>query len=379
MPSLSVPFYRHALNEDDILAVTEVLRGLELTSGAVTRDVETKLAAYTGRSYAVAVSNGTTALFLALKALGIGPGDQVITTPMTFVSTSNAILHTGATPVFVDVEADTGLLDVSQLEDALSSKTKAIIPVHLYGQMADMRAIRAWSQHHNLFVIEDAAHALEAERDSIRPGELSDLVCYSFYATKNLTSGEGGAVCTDNASLADKLRSLRLHGVYRPPPKEGEYAHWDMERLGYKSLLPNILAALLVHQMDRLESLWRQRQDIAQQYREAFAGLKALMLPTELDASRSAYHLFPLWVPAHLRDAMLVDLKARGIGASVHYRAVHLNRYYREQLGFQSGDFPVAEAIGEQTLSLPFYPGLQADEIKAVQHAVSAIVQGWDK
>lgn len=379
MSNIAVPFYRHALHDDDIDAVTQVLRSLELTAGAVTRDAEAKLADYTGMAHAVGVSNGTSALFLALKALDVGPGDEVITTPMTFVSTSNAILHTGATPVFVDVEADTGLIDVALLEQAITPRTKAVIPVHLYGQMTDMKAIASVCDQHRLAIIEDAAHALEAERDGLRPGATSKMVCYSFYATKNLTSGEGGAVCTNDPELADRVRQLRLHGIRRPQRKPGRYGHWEMESLGYKSLLPNILAALLIHQMDRLDDLWTQRQSIAKRYIEAFSTLKQVRMPSLVPTSRSAYHLFPLWVPASRRDSTLVDLQSHNIGASVHYRAVHLNAYYREQLGFQPGSFPVAESIGAQTLSLPFYPGLQEKEVEAVIQAVQQVVGTWEE
>ncbi|MBW2340808.1 MAG: aminotransferase class I/II-fold pyridoxal phosphate-dependent enzyme, partial [Deltaproteobacteria bacterium] len=210
---MKIEFYRHNLDESYVGVLPEVLGSIFLTTGPVTADFEKRFSRYVGLTETIAVSSCTAALHLSLLALGIGPGDEVITTPMTFVATSTAIMHIGAKPVWVDVEEDTGNLNTDLIEEAITEKTKAIIPVHLYGQMCDMKRIRGIADKYGLFVIEDAAHALESERDGIRVGQLADATCFSFYATKSITSGEGGAVTTNSKKLAENIRILRLHGM----------------------------------------------------------------------------------------------------------------------------------------------------------------------
>jgi len=370
---MKVEFYRHGLEPEDIEKVKEVLNSLFLTTGSVTGEFEQKFSQYTGLPYVVGLNSCTAALHLALLTLGVGPGDEVITTPMTFLATATAVLHTGAKPVFVDVEPKTGLIDPSQIKAAITQKTKAILPVHLYGTMADMRTIATIAKANGLKVIEDCAHCIEGERDGVRPGELGDIACYSFYATKNLTSGEGGAVATKNKEGAERIRLLRLHGmsadaVSRYGPL---YKHWDMEVLGWKYNMDNIHAALLVRQIGRLDKNWKRRAEIAETYRNRLSSLPSLELPGV--RGKSAYHLQTVWVDRGQRDEVLRKMMEKGIGVTVNYRALHTLRYLRETFGFSPSDFPVADAIGERTLSLPLYAKLTDAEVDYVVDSLREI------
>ena len=349
-----VEFYRHSLTEADIDAVSAVLRSVFLTTGPRAAAFEAAFAEYLGVEHVVTLSSCTTALFLSLTALGVGPGDEVITTPMTFVATANAILHTGATPVFVDVDPSTGNIDVRRIERAITSRTRAVIPVHLYGLMADVRALKEVCDDRNVLVIEDAAHAAEAQRDGIRPGQLSTGACFSFYATKNLTCGEGGAVGTDDAALAATLRRLRSHGLSKEAASRyntDRYQHWDMLELGFKGNLSDIQAALLLGQLPRLEEQLARREAIARRYEAAFADLRGVQMPEVTPGARSARHLFTMWVPPAARDETIAELQSRGIGVAVNYRAVHLLSYYQSLFGFtrlpwRTSNRPVRPAIG---------------------------------
>ena len=370
-----VEFYRHALTEEDIAAVTDTLRGVFLTTGPRAALFEQEFAKFLGVEHAVSVSSCTSALYLSLLALDIGPGDEVITTPMTFIATANAILHAGATPVFVDVEPDTGNIDARQVERAITSRTRAIIPVHLYGLMADVQDLDDICRRHNLALIEDAAHATEAVRDGFRPGQLGQTACFSFYATKNLTCGEGGAIATNDSALADRVKRLRSHGMSKEAAGRytGRYQHWDMLELGYKANLSDINAALLVGQLPRLNAQLERREAIAQRYEAAFLDLPGIGFPIIREHATSARHLFTIWVAPERRDECLWQLQENGIGVAVNYRAVHLLSYYSTQFGYQRGQFPHAESIGDRTLTLPLYPGMTDADVNQVIAAVQGV------
>ncbi len=365
-----VDFYRHGLGPEEVAAFEEVLGSLFLTTGPVCARLEQTLAAYLGAPHAVAVATGTAALELALKALGVGPGDEVITTPMTFIATANACLYLGATPRFVDVEPATGNLDPALVEAAITSRSKALLPVHLYGAMCDIRSLRAICDRHRLKLVADCAHALESRRDGLGSADLVDAACYSFYATKNLSCGEGGAVVTPHAEVAERLKVLRMHGMSKGAADRyaGGYQHWDMVELGRKANLPDLLAALLLPQFPKLAERLARREAIARRYEEAFGAMAGVDFPRVPEGAVSARHLFTIWVER--RDQFLQGLQARGIGVAVNYRAVHLLTYYRRRFGFRPGDFPVAERIGERTISLPMYPGLTDAEVERVIQAV---------
>jgi UDP-4-amino-4-deoxy-L-arabinose-oxoglutarate aminotransferase len=371
-----VPFFMHDLGKAELDAVAEVLANPILTTGEWVARFERRFADYLGARHAVAVTSCTGALHLALLVLGIGPGDEVITTPMTFIASATAIMEAGAKPVFVDVEPETGNLDVHNIEAAITERTRAIVPVHLYGQMCDMRAISKIADSYGLKVVEDAAHCVEGTRDGIRTGELGDAACYSFYATKNLTCGEGGALVTNDDELAAKVRLLRLHGMNKNANdrhREG-YKHWDMTVLGWKYNMDNIQAALLLPQMDRLEENWRKRRVLAEKYEARLWDIPNLSRPKTLTLVEHAWHLFPVWVGDGQRDRVIAELQKAGIGVMVNYRAIHLLSFFRETFGFIPGDFPVAERIGDASLSLPFYPNMPLDHVDRVVEVLRDIL-----
>ncbi len=365
---MKVEFFKHNICKDEIEAVSKVLRSIFLTTGPVTNQFEEAFSSYLGVVHAVGVTSCTAALFLSLKALSIGTGDEVITTPITFISTPNVILHAGAKPVFVDVEPETGNICIDNIEKAINKNTKAIIPVHLYGQMCDMKAIRKLADKYGLFIIEDSAHCIEGKRDGIRPGQLADTACFSFYAIKNITCGEGGAIITGSHKITERLNKLRLHGMSKSSIDRytGTYQHWDMELLGYKFNMSDIQAALLLHQLELIEKRLVCREAICRRYENGFLNIEGIDFPETLPNSKHARHLFTIWVAPEKRDKILHKLQQANIGVAVNFRAVHLLTYYRETFGYKRGDFPVAEEIGDRTISLPMYPKMTDDEVDYV-------------
>jgi len=368
---MKIPFYRHSLTDEDRERVNQVLQTPFLTTGPITREFEEKFATYLGVKHVIAVSSWTTGAFILLKTLGIGEGDEVITTPLSFIASSNIIIHAGATPVFADVDPQTGNLDLNSVEAVITSRTRAILPVHLYGQMVDIAKLKGICDKRNLYLIEDAAHAVESHWQGVRPGQFSTAACFSFYATKNLTCGEGGAIATNDESMADSLRKLRQYGMSRSAVDRYTnqyYQHYDMEILGYKCNLSDIQSALLIGQIDRLEVQLQRRECIAEKYNKVFED--KLKKPTILKQGRSARHLYTLWVDPSFRDQFLRALNDRQIGVAVNFRAIHLMSYYQKTFGYKRGCFPVAELIGDSTLTLPFYPGMSDEEIQTVILAV---------
>jgi dTDP-4-amino-4,6-dideoxygalactose transaminase len=363
-----IEFFEHSINDEDIERARGILRSIFLTTGKLVEEFEKSFAAYLSADNAIGLTSCTAALHLSLIALGIGPGDEVITTPMSFCATSNAVMHAGARPVFVDVEEETGNLNAELVESAITEKTRAIIPVHLYGQICDMKRIRELAYKHNLKIIEDAAHAIEASRDGSKVGQLSDTACFSFYATKNITSGEGGAVTTNNLQLAEDLRMLRLHGIDKGAADRytKKYQHWDMPLLGWKYNMDNIQAALLIGQLARIEALWEKRDVLWRLYEKQLQGMENVRILSTVPGVRHARHLFTVLVPPAMRDPLLWRVQNRGIGIAVNYRPIHLLAYYRKTFGYKDGDFPVAEEIGRSTLSLPLYPSLRESDLKYV-------------
>jgi len=366
-----VDFYRHQLGGEELESFTETLRSLFLTTGPRTKAFEDALAERLGVDHVVGVSSCTAGLFLSVSALDIGPGDEVITTPMTFIATSNTVLHAGATPVFVDVEPRTGNLDVANVGAAITERTKAVMPVHLYGQMVDMKALKALCDARGLRILEDAAHALEAERDGAKPGQLGDTASFSFYATKNVSCGEGGAIAVRDDDLAERLRRIRNHGMSKDAygRYHGAYRHWDMVDLGFKANLPDVLSSLLLPQLAKIDAKRDARGALHAAYAEALAPLveRGLVeLPEVRDDSVHSHHLFTIWVAPDRRDEVLGHMQQAGVGVAVNYRAVHLLTYYRERFGFEAGAFPHAERIGDSTLSLPFYPTMDPAEVPTV-------------
>ncbi len=369
---MKIEFYRHSIDDSDIKRLNKILKSIFITTGEAVRDFENELQAYLNAKNAIGVTSCTAALQLSLLAWGIGRGDEVITTPMSFCATANAILHVGASPVFADVEESTGNINADLIENKITGKTKAIIPVHLYGQMCDMKRIKQIADRYGLIVIEDAAHCIEGVRDGIKVGQLGDAACFSFYATKNITSGEGGAIATNDFDKAELLRMLRLHGIDKSAADRytKKYDHWDMPVLGWKYNMDNIQAALLLGQLKRIDKLWKKRDQLYRKYEDAFGSLKGIKLMKTVPNSRHARHLFTIQVSESKRDSMLGALQKREIGVAVNYRAIHLLKYYREKFGYKEGDFPEAEEIGRRTISLPLYPLLKDEEVNFVIEVV---------
>lgn len=367
-----IEFYKHNIGDEEKALLFKTLDSIFLTTGPMTRQFEADFSAYLGTRFTLGVTSWTTGAFLVLKAWDIGPGDEVITTPMSFCATANIILHAGAKPVFVDVDEDCGNINPDLIERAITPRTKAIIPVHLYGQMADMKRLRKIADRHGLKILEDCAHCIEGTRDSIKPGQLGDAAVFSFYATKNIASGEGGAISLNDQATHEKLLCLRLHGMDKTAIDRytGLYRHWDMAMLGFKANMFDIQAALLIPQLKKIETYWQRKQDICLKYEKAFRGLAGLDFPKVLAGSKSARHIFTIWTPRLRRDEFLSKLQTEGIGVAVNFRAIHLLKYYRETFGFKPGDFPIAESIGDRTITIPLYPRLTDQEVDDVIAAV---------
>jgi dTDP-4-amino-4,6-dideoxygalactose transaminase len=371
---MKVDFYKHSLDDSHLNAVGEVLKSAFLTAGPKTAEFEKRFAEWCAVDYSIGLTSCTAGLFLAIRALDLNPGDEVIVPAMTFIATSNVVLQCGGTPVFVDVESDTGLIDVKAVEAAITKRTRAVIPVHLYGHMADMQALRKLADKHKLFLLEDAAHSVEAVRDGHRPGQLGDAVAYSFYATKNLTCGEGGALNTRHQHVHDRVRILRQHGMSKSAAERyhNKYQHYDMLDLGFKYNMFDIQAALLLPQLENIEAQWQRREQICSYYEREFR-TAGIAFPIVVPGAKSGRHLFTIWAPRGKRDAWLQALQDKQIGVAVNYRAVHLMQYYREHFGFTEGILPVAEMIGDRTITLPLYPRLTDAEVEYVVKSVIEI------
>jgi dTDP-4-amino-4,6-dideoxygalactose transaminase len=363
-----IPFFRHDLGRAEVEAFAAALEDPILTTGARVAELERRFAARLGQPYAVGLTSCTAALHLALLALDVGPGDEVITTPLTFVATATAILQAGARPVFADVEPDTGNLDAGRVAAAVTPRTRAILPVHLYGQMADMRALRAVADRHRLAIVEDAAHCVEGRRDGVGPGALAEAACFSFYATKSLTCGEGGALVTRDAALAERVRLLRLHGMTADAAERERagWRPWDVVALGWKYNMDNLQAAILLPQLARLEARHRHRAGLAARYAERLRALPAVTMPTRRADVVHAWHLYAVWLAGRDRDAVVAALQQARVGVTVNYDPVHLTTYFRRRFGHAPGDFPIAERLGAASLSLPLYAGMPEGDVDEV-------------
>jgi dTDP-4-amino-4,6-dideoxygalactose transaminase len=369
-----IEFYKHNLSEEDISSVNQVMKSLFLTTGPMVASFEMKFAHYLGIEEAVGLTSCTGALHLALLRHGIGPGDEVITTPMTFVATATAILQAGATPVFVDICPKSGMILPEAVEPVICERTKAILPVHLYGRMADMCGFSKLAEKYRLILIEDAAHCIEGRRNGVRPGQLSQAACFSFYATKSLTCGEGGGLVCKSAEDASWYRSARHHGISKDASYRytKEYQHWDMEIMGWKYNMDDIQAAILINQVDRVDDNRMRRQQLELFYRELLQGVRGLdFLEYPGDDEVSAHHLFTVLIPRNRsRDEILHRLQRRGIGCAVNYRAVHNLDYFKKTFSFKPEEFPVANEIGNRTISLPLYPKLERKDVIRVSETL---------
>jgi dTDP-4-amino-4,6-dideoxygalactose transaminase len=370
------------IREEDIAAVVATLRSGWVGTGPQAARFEEAFARAVGASYAVALNSCTAALHLALAVSGVGPGDEVITTPLTFCATVNAIIHAGATPVLVDVDRRTQNIDVNWIERAITPRTKALLPVHFAGRPCAMEPLLALARRHGLVVIEDAAHAFGAAWRGTPVGALGDLTCFSFYVTKNITTVEGGMVTTNHRALADQIKTLGLHGLSHDAWRrfsDTGYRHYEVTAPGFKYNLTDVQAALGLSQLARQEEIAAHRRLLWAEYDRLLADLPLEVPAPETPGTRHARHLYT--VPLDLeripltRDAVMTGLLQANIGTGLHYVPVHLHEYYQRTFGYRTGDFPRAEAIGERTISLPLGTNVTREDAHYVAEVLRALLR----
>ena len=381
-------FHRPSFNEDEENEMLDTLRSGWLTTSKKTKLFEEMFADYCNAKFAIGVTSCTAALHLSLVALGIGAGDEVITTPMTFIATANVILDVGAIPVFVDIDPQTLNIDVDKIEEKITDKTKAIIPVHYIGLPCEMDELMKIARKHNLYVIEDAAHATETVYKSQKVGSIGDITSFSFYATKNITTGEGGMITTNNEEWAEKLMLLRTHGMTRDAwqrySSKGNL-HYDQIYLGYKYNMFDIQAALGIPQLKKIEQFWTRRNDIVHIYNDAFKNIEEIepvYRQPESD-TKNANHLYVIKLKTEMlkttRDDIAIALQEENIGVGIHYKPVHLQTYYQNTLGTRKGLLPVTEDIGERILTLPLYPAMSNEDLNDVIYAIRKVINWYKK
>ena len=375
-----LPYGRQSVDEADIEAVVEVLRSDWLTTGPKVAEFEEAFAARVGAAHAVSFSSGTAALHAAAFAAGLKPGDEAITTPLTFAATANCALYQGATPVFSDVSSDTLNLDPEQIERKISPKTRAILPVDYAGHPADLTAILEIARRQGLIVIEDACHALGAEYGGRRVGSVADMTVFSFHPVKHITTGEGGMVTTNHSQLAETLRRFRNHGISsdaRQRQSAGQW-HYEMVLLGFNYRLPDIVCALGLQQLKKLDANVARRREIAARYTAAFRDIPTVIPPAVRAEVNPAWHLYPIRLDLDKltagRREVFRALRAENIGVNVHYIPVHHHPYYRERFGYKGGEFPVAEDAYERLISLPMFHGMSDGDAEDVIRAVLKVV-----
>jgi dTDP-4-amino-4,6-dideoxygalactose transaminase len=380
---LRVPFHRASVGEDEVQAVSEVIRSGWLTMGPKTFEFETEFAKYVGARDAIAVSTGTAALHLSLEAAGIRAGDEVLLPTTTFTATAEAVTYLGARPVLVDIDPVTMNIDTEDTARRVTQKTKAIIPVHLGGQPCDMDEIHALARIHHLRVVEDAAHALPSEYKGKRVGQISEFTCFSFYATKTLTTGEGGMITTENHEAAERMRFMRLHGIERDAWKryraDGSWFYEVLEA-GFKYNLTDFQSAIGLVQLAKCDAMRQAREAIARRYSEAFSSHEEFLVPTIRQNRSTSWHLYILRLRLDRlnkdRNGFIEALHRRGVACSVHFIPLHLHPYYRRAYGYRAGDFPNAEREYHSCISLPIYPGMTGMEIN---HVISRVLDAVEE
>ncbi len=375
-----LPYNLPDLDWEEEEALVQTLRSHWISRGPLTEQFETALSQELGVPQVLALSSCTAGMHLALLARGIGPGDEVITTPMTFAASVNVIIHAGATPVLVDVEEDTGNIDLTQVEEAITDKTKAILPVHYAGHSVDMEHLNRLRDRYRLIIVEDAAHAIASSYQGRRVGSFGNITSFSFYANKNLTTGEGGAMVVPDPDLAERIRILSLHGMSRHAwnrySEKGSWAY-SIEAPGFKYNMTDLQAALGLVQLQKLGRMQARREQIARRYTQELSDLPVIV-PTTREYAKHAWHLYPVRLQSEFltisRDDFIQRLKEHNIGTSVHFIPIHFHPYYQEHYGFRPGQFPHAEQFFHQEVSLPLYPSMTDADIHDVIQSVRAII-----
>ncbi len=381
MPTTDVPYHRASIGAEEISEVVEVLKSGWLTTGPRVQEFERAFAEYVGCKHAIAVSSCTAALQLSLDAIGLEPQDEVLVPTYTFAATAEVVTYFGATPVLCDSVSGGFNIDTLDVERRITPRTRAIIPVHIAGHPCDLNAIHRLGDHHRLHVIEDAAHALPAVYHARRIGGISELTAFSFYATKTITTGEGGMLTTENDDFAVRARTMRLHGIkgdaWKRYSKSGSW-YYEVIAAGYKANMTDIQAAIGQVQLKKSDEMCKRRTQIAQRYMDAFGALDELELPPLSRETVDSWHLFILRLkPERLdieRNDFIEEMKRRGIGTSVHFIPLHLQPFYAIRYGYRRGDFPYAEDAYSRCLSLPIFPDMTEAQIDTVIKVVQAIV-----
>lgn len=384
MDSKPIPYGRQWLEDDDIQAVVQVLQSDWLTQGPLVARFEQAIAEYCGASYAVAVANGTAALHLAALAADFGPGDEVITSTITFVASANSVAYTGARPILADIDPKSYCLNIKEVEERLTPATKGVIPVHFAGRPCRMPELSRLAKGRNLTVIEDAAHALgasyNADGRTYKVGSCahSDMTVFSLHPVKHITTGEGGVITTNDPALYRKLTLLRTHGITRDPQEltrnDGPW-YYEMQSLGLNYRLTDFQCALGLTQLEKLDGFVARRRALAAKYDEAFAKVPELIIPTQAPGDTSSYHLYVLQFKTLDRLDVFNRLRGQNLGVNVHYIPVHLQPYYAKTFGYRPGDFPLAEAYYDRALSIPLYPRMTDGEAQYVVESILATVE----
>lgn len=360
MADIKVPIAKPIIGEEEIENVVEVLKSGMIAQGPKVMEFEEKFANWIGAKYGIATNSGTSALHVALLACGIGEGDEVITTPFTFIASGNAIVYTGATPVFADIDLDTYTIDPDSIEDLITDKTKAILPVQLYGQAADMDKIREIAEKHDLKIIEDAAQAHGAEYNGEKVGTLGDMACFSFYPTKNMTTSEGGMITTNDEELAKKAQMFRAHGARE------RYHH---DEIGYNFRMTDIAAAIGLAQLNVIDEFNNKRISNANYLNEQLKDVEGIVTPKSPDNYKHVYHQYTILVEKGNRDDWVEFLTNKGIGTGIHYPIPLYNQPIYKKLGIE-GDCPLAEKAADNVISLPVHPSLTKEDLDLVVDAV---------
>jgi len=382
----TIPFFKPYIGEEEERAVIEVLRSGWLTTGPKVMQFESAFAEYCGAKHAIALSSCTAALHLALVALNLKPEDEVITTPFTFSATASEILHAGAKLKFVDVKPENGNINESLIRESVNENTRAVIPVHLAGYPCDMDSIMDIASEYNLKIIEDAAHALESEFNKVKIGSIGDFTCFSFYATKNITTSEGGMITCDNDVLAEWIRVLSLHGMsrdawkrYMPGNANNNSDYYHVMCRGYKYNMSDLQAALGIVQLAKAERLWRKRDFLIRKYREKLMAVPEIELFDDPSNIKHGRHLMIIKLKHEMldinRNQFIRKMKEKSIGCSIHFVSLHLHPYYREKYGFEPSDFPVADDLSNRVISLPLYPEMREEDLDYVVENIKNIIK----